>query len=164
MLDLLGKYPFFTSIHTSSSEMYTPYLLTKYGIELQSSIDMEPGSVRYRLLRKINGYLISMPIPEEIKAEYDLESVSIPDRALPFTRSIAEIRRKMRSYGNTSTSADRLHERHCALKRSKTRLHRGEVCSFIALQPGMISLSDLRADPPGIPCGRRRGRLSLNDY
>lgn len=82
MLDLLGKYPCFTSIHTSSSEMYAPYLLTKYGIELQSSIDMEPGSVRYRLLRKTNGYLISMPIPEEIKAEYDLESVSIPDSGI----------------------------------------------------------------------------------
>ena len=78
-LNLLGKNPCFTSIHTSGSEMYAPYLLTKYGIELQSSIALEPGAVRYRLLRKTDGYLISMPIPEEVKEEYDFESVSIPD-------------------------------------------------------------------------------------
>ncbi len=78
-LDLLGRYPCFTSIHTSSSEMYAPHLLTKYGIELQSSISLEPSAVRYRLLRKTDGFLISMPISDEIKAEYDFESVSIPD-------------------------------------------------------------------------------------
>ena len=41
--------------------------------------DIPCERVRYRLLRKTDGFLISMPISDEIKAEYDFESVSIPD-------------------------------------------------------------------------------------
>lgn len=78
----LGKYPCFSSIRASSSEMYVPYLLTKYGIELRSTIAMEPSTRRYRLPHKTNGYLTSLPLPAEIKEEYGLESVRIEDSSI----------------------------------------------------------------------------------
>ncbi len=42
-------------------------------------IAMDPGPIRYRLLQKTNGFLISMPLPAEIKAEYGFDSLPIED-------------------------------------------------------------------------------------
>ena len=40
---------------------------------------MDPGPMRYRLLNKTNGFLFSLPITDEIKETYDLESVIMND-------------------------------------------------------------------------------------
>ncbi|MCR4658108.1 MAG: LysR family transcriptional regulator [Lachnospiraceae bacterium] len=77
--ELLGKYPCFCSISASQMESYIPYFLMKYDVEIQSRIEIEPGEARYRLMQKINGYLISVPLPEEIRAAYDFRSVRIKD-------------------------------------------------------------------------------------
>ena len=75
--DLLGKYPAFMSIQPEYSDMYAPYFLSKHDIDIRKLITMDPGPARCELVREINGYLISMPIPDKIKADFDLESVAI---------------------------------------------------------------------------------------
>ena len=40
---------------------------------------MDPGPMRYRLLHKTNGFLFSLPISDEIREAYDLESVILKD-------------------------------------------------------------------------------------
>ncbi len=80
--DLLNRYVCFTSIHTSDSELYSPFLLTNYGINIERSIAMDPGSARYRLLKKTNGYLISMPVSDRTREKYELNSAVIKDSEL----------------------------------------------------------------------------------
>ena len=63
--DLFGEYPCFSSIHKSGSELYAPYFLSNYSLNIRNNIVMNPSEVRYRLLQKTNGYLISKPISEE---------------------------------------------------------------------------------------------------
>ena len=72
--DLFGKYQAFSGIQTIVSNLYTPYLLLKHNLNINSLITMGPSPVRYRLLKETNGYLINMPIPESVKEEYGLES------------------------------------------------------------------------------------------
>ena len=75
--DLFGNYPAFTSIHAANTDVYAPYFLARHGIDVHNLITMDSNPVRYQLLRELNGYLVSMPVPETIKKRYDLESVSI---------------------------------------------------------------------------------------
>lgn len=77
--ELFGSYPAFSSIQSSNSDLYAPYFLSKHDIDIKTHIVMEPSPVRYELLKKMNGYLISVPIPEKVKTEYGLESVAIKD-------------------------------------------------------------------------------------
>lgn len=51
-----------------------PYYFEKHGITLNNCLTVSPGASRYRLLRKTNGYLISWPLSDELKEEYDLIS------------------------------------------------------------------------------------------
>ena len=75
--DLFGEYPCFSSIHKSGSELYAPYFLSNYSLNIRNNIVMNPSEVRYRLLQKTNGYLISKPISEELKAAYGFDSLPI---------------------------------------------------------------------------------------
>lgn len=77
--ELLGKYPCFTGIHPSSLEQYAPYYLAGHGKAFGNFISMDPCPARFRLLHQTNGYLVSMPVPDEVKAAYDLESAVIED-------------------------------------------------------------------------------------
>ncbi|MBR3246107.1 MAG: LysR family transcriptional regulator [Parasporobacterium sp.] len=74
---LFGKYPAFVSIQASSSDMYAPYFLTKHDIDINNLITLEPGPVRYELMNELDGFLVSMPIPEKTKEDYEFESVEI---------------------------------------------------------------------------------------
>lgn len=77
--DLLGKYTCFSGMHASSTEFYIPFVFTKYGVDFNNTVVMEPGDVRCRLIRKTNGFLISFPVPEEVKEKYGFESRIIQD-------------------------------------------------------------------------------------
>lgn len=80
--DLFGQYPCYTSVHMSVYDLYVPAFLQKQGIAIRNHISINSGSVRCRLLRETEGYLVSMPIPEEDKAAFDLESSAIPGSEL----------------------------------------------------------------------------------
>lgn len=77
--ELFGSYPAFSSIQTSNSDLYAPYFLAKHGIDIKTHIVMERCPVRHELLKKMNGYLVSVPLPEKVKTEYGFESVAIKD-------------------------------------------------------------------------------------
>ena len=74
---LFKQYPAFISVQAANSDLYAPYYLAKHDIEIQSLITMEPIPMRYELMNQVNGYLISLPLPEAIMQKYDLESVAI---------------------------------------------------------------------------------------
>lgn len=80
--NLFGTYPAFSSIQATDSQLYAPYFLSKHDIDIHNLIIMDPSPTRYRLLLDTNGFLVSMPIPEEVKTEYGLESVMIKDSAI----------------------------------------------------------------------------------
>ena len=80
--DLLNQYPAFVSVHRSSSDLYAPSVLNNPGATIKSVISLNPGDIRYRMLTKLSGYLISVPIPDSVKKEYDLESLRIDDSDL----------------------------------------------------------------------------------
>ena len=80
--ELLGEYPCFTGIHPASSELYAPYHHADHGTAFRNFISMDPCAARLRLLHQTNGYLVSVPVPDELKASYDLESVAIEDSEL----------------------------------------------------------------------------------
>lgn len=77
--EFFSHYPCITSVHNSLSSFYAPYYLEKHGIALNSCLTISPGPVRYRLLNKTNGYLLSWPLSEEIKETYELESAPLVD-------------------------------------------------------------------------------------
>ena len=81
-LDLLGQYPCFTSIPTSSSEHYVPRFLASYGAAVKRTVAMDPSRARHRLLVSTEGYLVSTQLTEETKDAFGLESVPIPDSDL----------------------------------------------------------------------------------
>ena len=76
---LFGSYPGFTSISSAGAELYVPHFLLKYGSMLRDSVVMEPGDIRYRLLKKNNGYLISTPVPEAVKEAFGFASLPVED-------------------------------------------------------------------------------------
>lgn len=75
----LSSYTCFSSIHAANSELYVPYLLEKAGIDAKNSIVIDSSDTRYRLISKSNGYLISTPLPDDIKNKFSLASSAIPD-------------------------------------------------------------------------------------
>ena len=76
---LLENYPCFFSVQSSNSELYAPELLTRFGISISKRVSMDPSPVRYSLLVKNDGYLISLPISKETKMAYELTSLPIED-------------------------------------------------------------------------------------
>lgn len=80
--DLLDEYTGFASVRPSDSETYAPRSIAEHGPTVQNSIITNPCAARYRLLRKTNGFLISTPIPDEVKAEYDLVSLPIENASV----------------------------------------------------------------------------------
>ncbi len=79
---LFREYQAFTGIHAIISNLYAPYYFSRHNIDVSSFITMGPTSARYRLLNETNGYLINIPVPEDVKKEYDLESVPIKSSEL----------------------------------------------------------------------------------
>jgi len=79
---LFNSYQAFTGLHTTLSNLYTPYFFSKNDIVFHSLITMGPSPGRYRLLKETNGYLINTPIPESIKEEYGLSSLTVEDSDL----------------------------------------------------------------------------------
>ena len=80
--DLLDEYTGFASVRPSDSETYAPRSIAEHGPTVQNSIITNPCAARYRLLRKTNGFLVSTPIPDEVKAEYDLVSLPIENASV----------------------------------------------------------------------------------
>lgn len=80
--ELLGSYPGFTSVPREYAERYIPHAFLK-GIEsVPETVSVDSDAVRYRLLRKMDGFLVSVPLPADIRAAYELESLVIEDSAL----------------------------------------------------------------------------------
>jgi hypothetical protein len=73
--DLLSEYPGFSGISRSSLEQYRFFHDERLIGRTRMTYVMDPGPMRYRLLHKTNGFLFSLPISDEIKEAYDLESV-----------------------------------------------------------------------------------------
>lgn len=92
--DLLGKYPCFSGINKANAELYTPFSLARYSIEIPHSIEMLSVPVRYALLRKTNGYLISTPIPEDVRQQYGFTSLPVENADITM---FAVYRRKSRN-------------------------------------------------------------------
>lgn len=80
--DLLSEYTAFTSIDASDSEIYVPQSLGARGIRVPNRIVMDPCPTRYRLLCDTSGYLVSIPVSNEVKAEYGLVSLPIEDSSI----------------------------------------------------------------------------------
>lgn len=74
--DLFSHYPCITSVHNSLSALYVPYYLEKHGIKLNSCLTVSPG-FRYLLMKQTNAFLLSWPITEKIKEDYDLISAPL---------------------------------------------------------------------------------------
>ncbi len=77
--ELLSEYPGFSGISRSSLEPYRSFYDDRLVGRTKMTYIMDPGPMRYRLLNKTNGFLFSLPITDEIKETYDLESVIMND-------------------------------------------------------------------------------------
>lgn len=75
--DLLNGYTGFGSVRPGDSESYIPRSITKGVLTLQNSIITVPCATRYRLLKNTNGFLVGLPVSDEIKAEYGFDSLPI---------------------------------------------------------------------------------------
>ena len=78
-LELFSRYPCMTGIHNSLTAFYAPYYFEKHGIKLNRCLTISPEPFRYRLINNTKAYLLSWPIPEEIKEEYGLVSAPLED-------------------------------------------------------------------------------------
>ena len=58
------------------SALYVPYYLEKHGIKLNSCLTVSPG-FRYLLMKQTNAFLLSWPITEKVKEDYDLISAPL---------------------------------------------------------------------------------------
>ena len=76
-LELFSRYPCMTGIHNSLTAFYAPYYFEKHGIKLNRCLTISPEPFRYRLINNTTAYLLSWPIPEEIKEEYGLVSAPL---------------------------------------------------------------------------------------
>lgn len=76
-LELFSRYPCITGIHNSLTAFYAPYYFEKHGIKLNRCLTISPEPFRYRLINRTKSYLLSWPIPEEIKEEYGLISAPL---------------------------------------------------------------------------------------
>ena len=77
--DLLCEYPGFSGISRSTLEPYRYFHDERLVGRARMTYIMDPGPMRYRLLHKTNGFLFSLPISDEIREAYDLESVILKD-------------------------------------------------------------------------------------
>ena len=75
--DLLPAYPGFSGVPRSSLTPYLSFYDSRLVGQARRTYIMDPGPMRYRLLKKLNGYLFSLPISDEIKETYGLESVPV---------------------------------------------------------------------------------------
>ncbi len=73
--DLIAQYPGFSGVSRSTLEPYLSFFDERLVGRTGMTYVMDPGPMRYRLLHKTNGFLFSLPISEEIRKTYDLESV-----------------------------------------------------------------------------------------
>ena len=80
--DLLRDYPGFSGVSRLTLQPYISFFDTRLVGQAQTTFNMDPGPMRYRLLKKTNGFLISTPISDAIKNTYDLESVPLSDEML----------------------------------------------------------------------------------
>ena len=80
--DLLREYPGFSGISRSTLEPYISFFDTRLVGQARTTYIMDSGPMRYRLLHKTNGFLFSLPISDEIKDTYDLESVLLENMVL----------------------------------------------------------------------------------
>ena len=76
IVSMIGDYPCFASV-AESPEMYVPDELFRNKDRIQSYITMDPCDVRCRLLCETNGFLVSLPIDDEMKKKYELESFPV---------------------------------------------------------------------------------------
>lgn len=77
--ELLSAYPGFSGVPRSSLEPHTAFRNPKLVGQARTTYVMDPGPMRYRLLKKTNGFLLSLPISDEDRALYGLESVPLED-------------------------------------------------------------------------------------
>ena len=77
--DLFGKYPAIISYTASSLNLYAPFFLSRQTLDIHNLITIEPCPTRYQLLKDMNAYLVSMPLPTDVKEEYGFESLKIKD-------------------------------------------------------------------------------------
>ena len=75
--DLLDGYTGFGSVRPADCESLVPSSMAKHLLALQDGIITVPCATRYRLLQNTNGFLVGLPVPDEIKAEYGFDSLPI---------------------------------------------------------------------------------------
>ena len=75
--ELLRDYPGFSGISRYSLEPYLSFYDEGLIGQARRTYVMDPGPMRYRLLQKTEGFLFSLPISDETKDAYDLESVAL---------------------------------------------------------------------------------------
>lgn len=73
--DLLKKYPGFSGVSRTSLAPYISLYDSRFVGQARTTYIMEPSEMRYRLLKKTDGFLISVPEKEETKEAYGLESL-----------------------------------------------------------------------------------------
>ena len=77
--DLLCEYPGFSGVGRSTLEPYRSFYDDRLVGQTRMTYVMDPGPVRYRLLHKTNGFMFSLPVSDEIRETYDLESVTLDE-------------------------------------------------------------------------------------
>lgn len=80
--ELLSEYPGFSGVSRSTLEPHISFFDAKLVGRARTTYIMEPGPMRYRLLHKTNGFLFSLPLSDDIKETYDLESVTLENMTL----------------------------------------------------------------------------------
>ena len=75
--DLFPEYPGFSAVPRSSLTPYLSFFDPRVVGQARRTYIIDSGPMRYRLLKKLNGYLFSMPISVETKEAYGLESISV---------------------------------------------------------------------------------------
>jgi DNA-binding transcriptional LysR family regulator len=79
---ILGEYTGIASASISVIENYLPQFLANQGADVGNTIAMEAGDLRLQLLKDINGYMLSIPVPAERKTAFGLKSVPLKDADL----------------------------------------------------------------------------------
>ena len=77
--ELLREYPGFSGVARTSLESYLSFFDARLVGQAKSTYTMDPGPMRYRLLNKTNGFLLCMPMSDEVKNAYGLESLLLKD-------------------------------------------------------------------------------------
>ena len=80
--NLLSQYPGFSGVPRSSLEPYLSFFDAGLIGRTATTYIMDPGPMRYRLLHKTGGFMFSLPLSDEIRETYDLESVTLKSMEL----------------------------------------------------------------------------------